>query len=578
MLAALAVATPAISQESGLAPGSQVSPEDSAAIVDAGRSDQSAFERFRRSRLEYTWGGGSARCDERIGRFCITHSTGGSAWIVPREDDEVIAARLSLVEGLGMAAELIPGDRWIAGQRVRYLIEAKMYDEAAVAAAACRAEAWWCEALAGYAFHYSALPAAADSAFDRALAAMDDERRETWTDLSLILDDRSVRVYRRLEGDERADFERRFWRLSDPLLARPGNEIRGEHLSRHVWNELQDRAASPEVISWGWDLREILIRYGWPTGWEQTRGFSQTLEGRPPLVSHYASAPIRLLPPAAALLDENGAIGTWDAEEGRVRASYDIPLADSIPRWFDPLSHQVAVFPRGETAFIAAAYELPADSIAEGAVVEAILALLPTGDPDLESLSAPSGSRGAIGAMLLETPAIPGMVAIEVLVPSERRIGRARYGIDLKPTPRDLVSLSDLLLLRSDTELPDSLAAAIPLARGSARVTPGEQLGIFWEAYGVDPAVTPVMTMSLRLLRPRVGWLRRLGERAGILRDSDAIRLRWDEPVTAGPLLSRSIHIAVPDVSPGTYAIELAVEIPGREALTVRREIEVGGN
>lgn len=577
-MAALAAATPTMSQESELTPGYLISPEDSASILDAGRSDQSAFERFRRSRLEYTWGGGSTRCDERIGRFCITHSTGGSEWIVPVEDEEVTAARLSLVEGLGMAAEVIPGDRWIAGQRVRYLIEARLYDEAAAAASACRAEDWWCAALTGYALHYSALPAAADSAFDLALASMDEERREAWTDLSLILDDRSVRVYRRLEGDEQAAFEQRFWRLADPLLARPGNEIRGEHLSRHVWNELQDRAASPEVISWGWDLREILIRYGWPTGWEQTRSFGATMEGRPPLVSHYASAPIRLLPPAAALLEEDGAIGTWDAEEGRVRASYNIPLADSIPRWFDPLDHQVAVFRRGETAFIAAAYELPVDSIAEDAVVDAVLALLPTEDPGLESLLTPAESRGAFGAMLLETPAIPGMIAIEVIVPSERRIGRARYGIDLEPTPRDLISLSDLLLLRSDTELPDSLAAAVPLARGSARVRPGEQLGIYWEAYGVDPVATPVMTMSLRLLRPRVGWLRRLGERAGILPDSEAIRLRWDEPVTAGPLLSRSIHLEVPNVSPGTYAIELAVEIPGREALTVRREIEVGGS
>jgi len=553
-----------------------VTPQDSAEIVDAGRKDQAAFERIRRNRLDYTWGGGSSRCDERIGRFCLNHMGGADDWIIPEEHPDVVEARGELIKGLRMGVDILPGDHWLVGQRVRYLVEAQEFDEADEAVRQCRAERWWCASLAGYTFHYSGRPAEADSSFRAALAAMDEKRREEWTDLSLILDERSVRTYRRLEGEDRAAFQDRFWRLADPLLSRPGNELLAEHLSRHVWAEMQQRAASVETLSWGWDLREILIRYGWPVGWEQTRNFGMT-SGPPPLVSHYTSAPRRLLPPSEALFDSTSTSGEWDAEEAKARTGYNIPLPDSVARWFSPLAHQIAVFPRGETARIAAAFELPRDSLPDGAEVDATLTLLPTNDPATSVIVHAAESRTGSGSMVTEAPATSLVVGIEVLVPSERRIARARYGVELAPTPAGLLSLSDLLLLRGGTELPTSLEEAAPLARGSHRVRPGEQLGIYWETYGIDPAETELLTMSLRLLQPRVGWLRRLGQRAGLLRDSDAIRLRWDEPVTTSPILSRSIHVEVPPVSPGVYLIELAVELPGREALSVRREIEVSG-
>jgi hypothetical protein len=57
--------------------------EDSLELLRAARSDQASFERFRRNRLPLTWGGGSARCDERIGRFCLNFQKGAPDWIPP---------------------------------------------------------------------------------------------------------------------------------------------------------------------------------------------------------------------------------------------------------------------------------------------------------------------------------------------------------------------------------------------------------------------------------------------------------------------------------------------------------------
>lgn len=554
-----------------------LSQEDSARLVRAARSDQSQFERIRRRRLSEAWGGGSSRCDERVGRFCLTHGLGRSEWMAPPEHEEVVAARLTLVDGLNRVAELLPGDAWIAGQRVRYLIEAGRFGHAIEAARQCSAHVSWCSALAGYAFHYASRGEPADSAFDAALAAMDDDEREDWLDLTQILDHRSVRAYRRMTDGEKAEFERRFWHLADPLLTRPGNELRSEHLSRHVWDRLQDRAQSTDGISWSSDLREILIRYGWPSGYEQVRDWGMSFtQGPPSLISHYGGAPQDLLPPPEALLEEPATGGKWDVEDPRSRTGYNLPMEDSVARWFHPLAHQVAVFRRDGRALVVAGYELMQDSVPAGARVSAGVAMLPTLDLDATPIYTLHDSTGIIDALTVETAAEPSVLSLEVLVPSERRIARMRYGLELAPLEPGLIAVSDLLLIHPDAPLPDSLQAAVEVAKGSSRVAAGQQVGLYFEVYGVDPVRTPELTMSLRVLEPRTGWLRRLAERAGLLRESAPVQLRWREGVGEGEYLPRSIAVQIPEISPGEYTLELMIEAPGREPLTVRREITVG--
>lgn len=560
-------------------PEPRVTAADSAQLLRAARSDQASFERFRRNRLPETWGGGSSRCDERIGRFCLTHGSGRGGWQVPPEHEDVVAARLTLVDGLNQVARLMPGDGWVAGQRVRYLMEAKQLEEALIAARECRAEGWWCAALAGFVHHYAARPQEADSAFAVALEAMEPAERDRWTDISLILDERSIRTYRRLDAEARADFAERFWRLSNPLLTRPGNELRSEHFARHVWDQFQFRAQSTDGISWGWDLREILLRYGWPAGWERTRNWSLT-SGPAPLVSHFSSAPQYLLPPSAALLQETGTDGVWEeTRETRVRTGYNVPLADSVARWFTPLPHQVAVFRRGEDAVVVAGYQLPPDSVAPDAHIDAGIALLATLDPLSEADVAFAEGAGVEGVVVGRTAARPTLMSLELVVPEEKRIARARYGLDLTPVAPGLLSLSDILLLHPPGDAPpDSLEAAVALARGSNRVRAEEQIGIYWEVYGLDVRETPELTFSLRLLEGRTGWLRRLAERAGLLREIAPIRLRWQEAAHDGPVMARSLAVQVPSVSAGTYTLELMLETVGREPLRIRKDIEVVGS
>jgi hypothetical protein len=181
------------------------------------------------------------------------------------------------------------------------------------------------------------------------------------------------------------------------------------------------------------------------------------------------------------------------------------------------------------------------------------------------------------GTLVASAPSHPAVASIEVLAEAERRAARARFGLPLRPTEPGALAVSDLLLLREPEPLPDSLAPAVENARASVRVRPGERVGVYWELYGLSADRPESLSMSLRLLEERGGWLRRLGRRVGLLSDEVPIRLRWQEQAEPDPIVGRSVSIEIPPLSPGTYTLELVVARGGREELTSRRVLEVEG-
>src|SRR5215471_17900978 len=164
-----------------------VAQPDSAAALRSAQLAQQAFE-SRRGFLAPRTPGSShdGVCDERIGRFCYWYDA--DAPLPPPESQDIRRARRHLVDLLDAAAAEFPGDWWIAGQRVRYLVESERLAEALAAALACRAERWWCEALEGFAQHAAGEDAAADTVYAAALADMPADRRCRWTDLTPLLD------------------------------------------------------------------------------------------------------------------------------------------------------------------------------------------------------------------------------------------------------------------------------------------------------------------------------------------------------------------------------------------------------
>jgi hypothetical protein len=513
-----------------------------------------------------------------IGRFCLTYGDDDvEEWTPPEEEPErIVRSRDRLLDELDRVAGIIPGDQWVVGQRVRYLVEAERFGAARSAARACRAESWWCDALLAFAAHHEGDSAAADSAYSSTLATMPEELQREWTDLTIILDGPARRLYRSLSGPERTEFEDRFWRLANPLLGTPGNDVRSEHLSRNVFVQFQDRAESTENLSWGDDLREILVRFGSPSGWERVRPAVAGLGGDgPSLLSHYPDGDLDLLPPAEILSSLNPAAGVWDTDDRRARASYPLPRAGERLRWFVPFEHQVAIFRDRDSALVVAAYDLPADSLSEGATVDASLVYQASIDATPVRVHRPAA--GTRSVLAISTPQAPLLVSLEAVADEERWAGRARFGVDVPRLLPGLLAASDLLIVDvAGDSLPEARAEAISLARGSLRVSPGEKIGVYWELYGLTLPRSEVLNVSLRLVDSDAGWLRRMAERIGVVQQVQPIRLVWGEEAGAAETVRRSLAIQIPDdLSPGEYSLELSVAAPGREPLVSRRTLQV---
>src|SRR3989440_4548220 len=131
-----------------LAGGSQLAAPDSGAVLSSARRAEAAFESTRRLSLPERPGGWSGICGQRIGRICYFYE-GDDTDSAPPEPARIREARARLLAALEEAGSALPGDEWIAGQRVRYLLEDSQPARAARVAEQCRAVAWWGEALAG---------------------------------------------------------------------------------------------------------------------------------------------------------------------------------------------------------------------------------------------------------------------------------------------------------------------------------------------------------------------------------------------------------------------------------------------
>src|SRR5574342_1191501 len=186
-----------------------ITQSDSVPLLSRARRAQADFERTRLFLLPPGFGHSGERCDARIGRFCYWTDGGDSH--VPPEPTPIGAARTRLLAVLDSAAQAAPGDGWVVGQRVRYLIEAGRTLDAAIAAQDCRADSWWCAALEGLAWHAAGDADAAERLFRSALELMSADEHCCWTDLSDLLGEPLRRRYRALSCDERSGFENRVW-------------------------------------------------------------------------------------------------------------------------------------------------------------------------------------------------------------------------------------------------------------------------------------------------------------------------------------------------------------------------------
>ena len=543
-------------------------PADSQRVIRRARDAQAEFERVRRANLPLDTRGSTGRCDVHVGRFCYWWDDG--EFPAPPEMPRTKAARTVLLERLAKGAAALPGDRWIAGQRVRYLVEDGRVPEAVTAAGECRADAAWCAALAGYAFHNAGDYAHADSAFATALAAMPERDRCRWTDIRLLLDDDARKRYERMSCADRAPFEARFWGMSRPLYMLPANDLRTEHFARLTMAELIRTSRYPHQMPWGDDSQELLVRYGWETGWARTAP-SLSSPSDVHVVGQEPTPSLDFVPAADALAAPDSADASdWALHDPLAQTRYAPRYARSVAE----LEHQIAFFRRsGDSALVVAAFDASAATGFERDTIAAALAVAVPSAPDSARVTAVPATRRR-GVLTTLGSWAPQIVSVEARDSLARRVARART-VARPPTSNGRVTISDLLLFDDPSTLPTTLDEAAARARGSLRVARATPVGVYWEMYGVSPEGES-LAYRLTVTRERAPWYRRAAEKLGVVDRRAPVRMQWDEPsARPGAAHSRALAVDFSTLPEGRYRIELTLETGSLTVASASRVVDV---
>lgn len=536
---------------------------DSLAVVRWAQRAQAEFESSRRARLPSVEAQPASRCDpllgaELIGRFCYWDD--GSASKPRPEPSSIGALRHRLIHVLDSAAAMLSGDEWIAGQRVRYLVEDGQAAAGLTAARDCRATTWWCESLAGFALHAAGEARAADSVYLAALRDMPRDERCRWNDLSsLIVDGRLRRGYRKQTCEERESLEARLWWLAQPLLSRPGNDRRVEHYARHTMARMLEHARSPFGLATGDDLRELIVRYGWPITWEQERPRPGEMVRQ--VVGHDRQPTYHFLP------EETGIAAASTLDPERSRELYAPPYATA----FTMLEPEIAAFRRGDSTLVVAAYDVAQDTLFRSGPLAAAL-VLARGQTDSVVVER-RAAAGPSGVLIATAPWAARLASLEI-TDEPRAAGRARVALAVRDADSPHLALSDLLFFEPPDSLPGDLPAVLPYVHRKATVSRGTRLGLYWEVYGLPSGEPVAISVSVRPWRK--GLFRRVAESVGLATTSPPLQLQWQERMreVAG-LAARALEIDVSTLPPGRYRITVSVAPSRREPASASRELHV---
>jgi hypothetical protein len=540
---------------------------DSIRLVRGARAAQTAFEAFRRNRLP-TGPGSGGRCDVRIGRYCYWRGDGEDDIQPPPEAVAVVQRREELLRALDSASRLLPGDAWIAGQRVRYLVESERTDDALhFAFDDCRSSRAWCNALGGYAAHVAGRYATADSAYARALDAMEPAERCRWLDVSDLIGDELEHRYTSLDCSRREAFARRLFWLAAPLYSIAETDLLTEHLSRLTRARIAEHSASIDGAAWGDDVRALVLRYGWSRWYTRTMPMmGSQLDAS--YTGHDAGVPYDFLPSAHAF-DHLGAIAPddWHLDDDRALSGY----APAYARSMHDVPHQIARFRRGDSTLVIASWDARRDTTLLGRPLDAALVL--SSDGARRAIATQTGAT-AVGRIATTGVIDSGVVSLELLARADRRAARARVGVPARDTAHR-VTLSDLLLYAPTGSASNELSAVRDSALASDIIPATRGVGVYWETYGLRADGEPVQ-FALTVERVGVDWMHRAAEKLHLADPTTSLRIQWDDvPQYVNGIAGRGVRVDLSRLVAGRYRMQVTVTPVGEAPVVVGREIAV---
>ena len=549
------------------------SPADSIRALRTARRAQETFEFVRRQYLPREAGVGSHRCDVRIGRWCVWNDDTNDRK-PPPESPRIVQAREKLLAILDTVGARFPGDEWVAGQQVRYLIEAKRYADAVRVADRCSTtgSVYRCRAFGAVALHDSGDVAAADSAFSAALSAMPDSVRCRWTNISILLEDEIADRYQRANCARRRALENTYWRLTNPLYLR-ANDFRNEYLARVARMEMDMNSRTPLGSPNDDGFRETALRYG-PDTWF-VRDDPPAGSMSEPAVGGYREGgsgfnfvpDTRVFQSLADLSDDD-----WDFKLRTARTLYGPAYA----RRFEVLARpQISLFRRGDSALVVAAYDIRGDTLFSARGLEAGLFAVPIDSQLLGNvIGATSTDAPSRGILTTTAPWAPVIVSLELLDPKTHSAARERIGLR-PPASNGRLGISDMVMFapRSTDSLPHRLEDALALSLRSNHLGQSRIIGLFWETYGLYKEGES-FEVSITISRIQEGWMRHAAERLHLATPFSPVKLLWSEvPDDRDGIASHSITLDLSKLVPGRYEIDLNVSPTEGTPLLAKREV-----
>jgi hypothetical protein len=551
-----------------------VTSRDSTRAWRVARRAQGDFESLRRRLLPHATLVGATGCDAVVGRYCFLQQVASDP---PQEALEVVAARARLLTILDSLGAMIPGDRWILGQRVRYLIEAgrpQAADSLGVACAASatvRATTSWCFALVGYtAQQYGKFPRA-DAAFSLALDELPESDRKRFEDLALLIG-RAAGPYHRADGEQRDSMTAAFWRLVQPLYLTSENDLRTEILAR-ITRMYIEQDSRTTMGDWArGDDRETVLRYG-PALW-YTQGDARPGALGPPPIAGIRRQPVFNFFPDAHVFASPDQLTPedWEFQNVESRPTYAPVWATS----FEPLiNHQVALFRRGDSAFIVAAFEVNDGGTRNEPRQAGVFAAAVDRGGVLPPFGTTIENAGAKIVSTLMAPWRPVIISLEVLDSANHAAERARFAPKL-PLAGTRLSLSDLLLYSPmDSTPPKSLAEAVPLALHAMTVTGNRQIGVFWETYGVRPE-GETFDYAVEVEPVDEGLIHRALVGMHVVDPDRGLDLRWREtPSVEGGIASRGVTVDLSRLRAGQYRVRVMLTSGAALPIVAERSIQI---
>ena len=544
---------------------------DSARVLHAARRAQDDFETMRKRLLPFEELGGEGGCDATVGRYCY-RSTFGSR---PTEAEPVVAAREHLLTTLDSLGAAIPDDRWILGQRVRYLMEAERPLAADSIAVACAAKstipttAAWCLALVGYTAQQLGNYPRADAAFNSALEKMPAQERCKWEDVGLVLG-RSAGPYRGVACEARDSATAKFWRLVQPLYLNNVNDLRTEFFARITRLYIEEDTKTPMSDWWTRDDREMLLRYGVALWYAQ--GEPALHELRPRIAGFRREPAFNFFPDGHAFdAPDELTSDDWEYSDLGSRPTY-------APLWaasFRPITdQQVALFRRGDSAFVVAAFDVDdGRASSETRNAGAFAAVIDHG-----GVLAPFGTtvkQAGLGVVsTLVAPWRPFIISLEALNPVNGAAERTRFAPKL-PLSGGRLSFSDLLFYMPHDSAPASLVDAIPRALHALRAPSNRQVGVFWETYGVRDGGEPV-TYALFVSPEGQNLLHHALVKLHLVDPDRALSVQWQEvPSAVNGVASRGVTVDLSRLKPGRYSVRLTLTSGTDLPIVTERTIEI---